>query len=237
MGFWNRKKKAVVLDERLTHIAFIMDGNGRWAKSRGLAREQGHRAGAKAFQEIARHCEALGLRAMTVYAFSTENWKRPTREVEAIMDLLAEYIDSCEKELGNHSVQFHFIGDKSPLRPALRAKMEHLEETTAENRMILNIAVNYGARAELCYAMEKLKNSQEPIDEAAISKMLYTAASGDPDLIVRTGGDLRISNFLLWQSAYAELYFTPKLWPDFSPSDVDDAIRTFYSRQRRYGGV
>jgi undecaprenyl diphosphate synthase len=174
---------------------------------------------------------------MTVYAFSTENWKRPAREVEAIMDLLEEYIDSCEKELKDHSVQFHFIGDRTPLRPALKAKMDRLEEITRNNRMILNIAVNYGARAELCRALETLKGEERAISEQSISEALYTAHSGDPDMIVRTGGDLRISNFLLWQAAYAELYFTDKLWPDFGPSDVDAAIFEFYSRQRRYGGV
>ena len=231
------KKEAVVLDERLSHIAFIMDGNGRWATSRGLPREQGHRAGAKAFQCIATHCEKLGLRAMTVYAFSTENWKRPAREVEAIMDLLEDYIDSCEKELKKHSVRFRFIGDRTPLRPVLREKMDRLEAITKDNRMILNIAVNYGARAELCRAMQTVKEQGQEIDEDSISGALYTAECGDPDMIVRTGGDMRISNFLLWQAAYAELYFTDKLWPDFSPADVDEAIRVFYSRQRRYGGV
>ena len=237
MPLFIKNKKNVMLDERLTHIAFIMDGNGRWATSRGLPREHGHRAGAKAFQTIAQYCEKLGLRAMTVYAFSTENWKRPVREVEAIMDLLEEYIDSCEKELRDHSVQFHFIGDRTPLRPSLKAKMDRLEEITRDQRMILNIAVNYGARAELCHALETLRSSGESINEQSVSEALYTSHSGDPDMIVRTGGDLRISNFLLWQAAYAELYFTDKLWPDFSPSDVDAAIREFYSRQRRYGGV
>ena len=237
MGLFTKRKEKIILDERLSHIAFIMDGNGRWATSRGLAREYGHRAGAKAFQNIAQYCEKLGLRAMTVYAFSTENWKRPAREVEAIMDLLEEYIDSCEEKLKKHSVQFHFIGDRTPLRPTLKEKMDRLEQITCDNRMILNIAVNYGARGELCHALEQLKQTNTPVSEETISNALYTAHCGDPDLIVRTGGDMRISNFLLWQSAYAELYFTNKLWPDFNSSDVDEAIRTFYSRQRRYGGV
>jgi undecaprenyl diphosphate synthase len=237
MALFIKNQSKIELDERLSHIAFIMDGNGRWAKQHGLPREQGHRAGAKAFQRIAKHCEALGLRAMTVYAFSTENWKRPAREVEAIMDLLEEYIDSCESELKDHSVQFHFIGDRLPLRSSLKEKMDQLEQKTANNRMILNIAVNYGARAELCRAIELLQARGESVNEQAVNRALYTAHSGDPDLIVRTGGDLRISNFLLWQAAYAELYFTDTLWPDFAPSDVDKAITEFYSRQRRYGGV
>jgi undecaprenyl diphosphate synthase len=237
MALLIRNPKQTQLDERLSHIAFIMDGNGRWATAKGLPREYGHRAGAKAFHKLALHCEKIGLRAMTVYAFSTENWKRPEKEVNAIMNLLEEYIDSCEKELSKHSVQFHFIGDRTPLRPSLQAKMAHLEKVTAQNRMILNIAINYGGRAELCRAIESLQKSGEQVTEEAVSAALYTAHSGDPDMIVRTGGDLRISNFLLWQAAYAELYFTDKLWPDFGPADVDQAIEAFYSRQRRYGGV
>lgn len=237
MGFFIKREEKIVLDERLSHIAFIMDGNGRWATMRGLPREHGHRAGAKAFQNVAQYCEKLGLQAMTVYAFSTENWKRPAREVESIMNLLEEYIDSCEKELQGHSVQFHFIGDRTPLRPILREKMDRLEQMTKDNRMILNIAVNYGSRAELCHAIERLHATGNDVTEEAVSQALYTAHCADPDLIVRTGGDLRISNFLLWQAAYAELYFTDRLWPDFGPADVDAAIRTYYSRQRRYGGV
>ena len=230
-------KKQIQLDDRLSHIAFIMDGNGRWATAKGLPREYGHKAGAKAFQQVALHCEKLGLRAMTVYAFSTENWKRPEKEVNAIMNLLEEYIDSCEKELKDHSVQFHFIGDRTPLRSSLKEKMDQLEKRTAGERMILNIAINYGARSELCHAIEQLQKSGEMVTEASVSAALYTAHCSDPDMIVRTGGDLRISNFLLWQAAYAELYFTDTLWPDFGPSDVDRAIEAFYSRQRRYGGV
>ncbi len=237
MALLMKKKQPVVPDERLKHIAFIMDGNGRWAKKRNMPREYGHRAGAKAFREIALHCESLGLTAMTVYAFSTENWKRPAREVDAIMDLLEEYIDSCEKQLTDHSVRFCFIGDRTPLRPALQKKMTDLEQKTKNERMILNIAVNYGARAELCRAAEQLRHSKEPVTEEQMADVLSTAHCGDPDMIIRTGGDLRISNFLLWQAAYAELYFSDKLWPDFKPADVDVAIRDFYSRKRRYGGI
>ncbi len=237
MALFIRKKKPIRLDGRLRHIAFIMDGNGRWAKKRGLPREQGHKMGAKAFQNIALHCEKLGLEAMTVYAFSTENWKRPQREVDAIMDLLEQYIDSCEKELEGHSVRFCFIGDRAPLRSALQEKMTALEQKTAHERMVLNIAINYGARAEICRAVELLRENDEPVTEQALSEAMYTAHCGDPDMIVRTGGDLRISNFLLWQAAYAELYFTDKLWPDLTPDDVDRAIENFYSRKRRYGGL
>ena len=237
MALFIKKKKSITLDGRLRHIAFIMDGNGRWAQKRGLPREQGHKVGAKAFRNIALHCEKLGLEAMTVYAFSTENWKRPQREVDAIMDLLENYIDSSEKELEGHSVRFCFIGDRAPLRPALQDKMTALEQKTAQERMVLNIAINYGARAEICRAAEQLRASGEAVTEQALSEAMYTAHCGDPDMIVRTGGDLRISNFLLWQAAYAELYFTDKLWPDLTPDDVDCAIEDFYSRKRRYGGL
>ncbi len=227
-----------MLDERLKHIAFIMDGNGRWAKKRGMPREYGHRAGAKTFRNIVLYCEKLGFEAVTVYAFSTENWKRPPHEIEALMDLLEEYLDQNEKELDGHSLQFHFIGNRTPLRPSLQEKMNWVEKKTTGERMVLNIAVNYGAREELCHAFETLRaQTVGPIGEQQISAALYTAHCCDPDLIVRTGGDLRISNFLLWQAAYAELYFTDILWPDMKPRDVDDAVRDFYSRKRRFGGT
>lgn len=235
--FVRNKKPAESVESPLRHIAFIMDGNGRWAQKRKMPREFGHKAGAKTFRSIALHCEELGLEAMTVYAFSTENWKRPQREVDAIMDLLEQYIDSCEKELEGHSVRFCFIGDKAPLRPALREKMTHLEERTKDERMVLNIAINYGARAELCRAVERLRESDGPVTEQMLAGALYTSHCPDPDMIVRTGGDLRISNFLLWQAAYAEFYFTDKLWPDLTSADVDRAIAEFHSRKRRYGGL
>ena len=236
---WLKKKKnnTFILDGRLQHIAFIMDGNGRWAQKRSMPREYGHRAGAKTFRRIVLYCEELGLSALTVYAFSTENWKRPPREVESIMDLLDEYIDRCEQELQGHDVRFCFLGDKTPLRPELRQKMTDLENKTKDGRMTLNIAVNYGGRAELCRAAEALRSLDGPVTEAAMQDALYTARCPDPDIIVRTGGDMRISNFLLWQAAYSELYFSDKLWPDFTPQDVDAVIESFYSRKRRYGGV
>ena len=239
MALFIKKNKtlAQLPDERLRHIAFIMDGNGRWAQKRGLPREYGHRAGAKTFKELALYCEGLGLDAMTVYAFSTENWKRPQREVDAIMELLEQYIDSCEHELAGHDVRFCFIGDRAPLRSVLQEKMTELEQKTVNGRMVLNIAVNYGARAEICRAARLLRESGKDITEQTLGELMYTAHCSDPDMIVRTGGDLRISNFLLWQCAYAELYFTDKLWPDLKPADVDAAIENFYSRKRRYGGL
>lgn len=235
-----KKEPPVILDERLRHIAFIMDGNGRWAKKRGLPREEGHRVGAKAFQNVAIYCEKLGLQVMTVYAFSTENWKRPPKEVNAIMDLMEAYLDSNEERLKDHPMQFHFLGDRVPLRQSLQEKMKRTEERTAANQgMILNIALNYGARSEICHAASRLCLSEEngPITEERFSAELYTAHCPDPDMVIRTGGDYRISNFLLWQSAYAELYFTDTLWPDFDEREVDAAIRDFYSRKRRFGGI
>ena len=226
------------LDERLRHIAFIMDGNGRWAKKRGMPRTAGHRAGAKTFQKIAKYCAARGLQAMTVYAFSTENWKRPKEEVDAIMDLLEQYLDDSEKALREYSISIRVIGDITLLRPTLQKKILLLQERTRNNDMILNIAINYGARMELCQAAQRLIDAGvKTVTEEALSAALYTAECPDPDMIVRTGGDYRISNFLLWQAAYAELYFTDVLWPDLTENDVEEAIRVFYSRSRRYGGV
>ena len=220
------------------HIAFIMDGNGRWAKQRGLPREHGHRFGVKAFERILEHCRDIGVNTVTVYAFSTENWKRPKREVDAIMDLMDRYLGECEKNLSRYQFRFVFLGDKSVFDEERRARMERLERETASRERILNIAFNYGGRDEIVHACNRLiAAGATNVDEAAFSAALYTADSTDPDLIIRTGGDLRISNFLLWQAAYAELYFTDKLWPDFGPADLDEAIENFYTRKRRYGGV
>ncbi len=227
-----------VLDERFRHIAFIMDGNGRWAKKRGMPREYGHKVGSATFKKICIYCCDIGFRAVTVYAFSTENWKRPPREVEAIMDILDDYLEELKRDYRQYHNRFKFIGDLSVLSPSLREKIAYVEMLNAEYDQILNIALNYGGRAELVHACQALlSEGVTDITEDDISRALYTAESGDPDMIVRTGGDLRISNFLLWQAAYAELYFTDKLWPDLTPADVDDIVRDFYSRKRRFGGV
>ena len=226
------------LDERFQHIAFIMDGNGRWAKRRGMPREYGHKVGSATFKKICIYCCDIGFRAVTVYAFSTENWRRPQNEVDAIMNILDDYLEELKRDYKQYHNRFKFIGDLSVLTPALREKIEYVETLNQEFDQILNIALNYGGRAELAHAFNTLiAEGKTTVTEDDISSAVYTTESGDPDMIVRTGGDLRISNFLLWQAAYAELYFTDKLWPDLTYADVDAIVREFYSRQRRYGGV
>ena len=226
------------VDEHFQHIAFIMDGNGRWAKKRGMPREFGHKAGADTFRKICSYCRDVGFKTVTVYAFSTENWKRPKAEVDAIMNLLGSFLDELVRDHEKYSNRIRFIGDVSVLTPALKEKIAYAESLNADSDITINIALNYGGRAELTCAFSKLAaEGKTEITEEDVSRALYTHESGDPDMIVRTGGDLRISNFLLWQAAYAELYFTEKLWPDLTPADVDDMIRDFYSRKRRYGGL
>ena len=220
------------------HVAFIMDGNGRWAKKRGMPREYGHRFGVKAFRAVLDHCDKLGLAAVTFYAFSTENWKRPKKEVNAILKLMDTYLAECEKKIGQYAFRVVFLGDKSAFDEKRRARMIRLEEMTKDRARILNIALNYGGRDELVNACNRLiAEGRTNVTEADIEGALYTAASPALDLIVRTGGDLRISNFLLWQAAYAELYFTDVLWPDFDAAQVDAAIAEFSKRKRRFGGV
>ncbi len=220
------------------HIAFIMDGNGRWAVRRGMPREYGHRFGVKAFRTVIEHCDKLGLEAATFYAFSTENWKRPKREVDAIMKLMDTYLSDCEKNVKDYAFRVVFLGDKSVFDDKRRARMERLEAETATRRRIINIALNYGGRDEIVNACNRLmREGKREVSAADVAGALYTAASPEVDMIVRTGGDLRISNFLLWQAAYAELYFTDVLWPDFGPDDVDAAIVEFSKRKRRFGGV
>ena len=224
----------------IKHIAFIMDGNGRWAKKRGLPREYGHRKGAETFKKVVEYCGALGINATTFYVFSTENWKRPQKEVDALMKLLDEYLDECKDNLlkKDDGIRFVFIGDKAPFSEDLRKKMLTLEEMTAGNSRIVNLAINYGGRDEIVHAFNELiAEGKRKISEDDISSSVYTAESPQLDMIVRTGGDIRISNFLLWQAAYAELYFTDTLWPDFSKKDIDKAIKAFNGRNRRFGGV
>ena len=224
--------------ERLRHIAFIMDGNGRWAKKRGLPREHGHRFGVKAFERIVEHCRDIGIETVTVYAFSTENWRRPQREVEAIMKLMDHYVAECERRMEKYDFRVRFLGDKSVFDAERKARMEHLETITQHRSRTLNIAFNYGGRDEIVHACNRLiAEGARKVTEESFSRALYTADSADPDLIIRTGGDSRISNFLLWQAAYAELYFTDVLWPDFGPTELDAAIEEFYTRKRRFGGV
>ena len=221
-------------DHALRHIAFIMDGNGRWAKKRGMPREYGHKVGAEAFRRVLEACNKLDIQCVTVYAFSTENWKRPKREVDSIMKLLEEYLEkSCPDNLS-----VRVIGDISALDERLVNKIEQIQRDTAGREKIVNIAINYGSRAEIVHAVNELiKDGKSDITDEDITSKLYTADCPELDLIVRTGGDLRISNFLLWQAAYAELYFTETLWPDMSEREVAEAVLSFNSRKRRYGGL
>ena len=226
--------KKIMIDDRLKHIAFIMDGNGRWANKRGMPRELGHKKGVEVFSQITEYCHNIGIQYITVYAFSTENWKRPQREVESIMKLLDQYLD---KSLSDDAC-VRFIGDKSRLDPALIEKIEIMENKTKNGTRVLNVALNYGSRSEIVSACNKLiSEGKTEISEQDLNSALYTGGCPDPDLIVRTGGDLRISNFLLWQAAYSELYFTDTLWPDMTSDDVDTAIEDFYKRKRRFGGL
>lgn len=222
----------------LRHIAFIMDGNGRWAQRRGQPREFGHRVGVKALKRVAECCKKRGIEAMTVYAFSTENWKRPKKEVDAILNLLERYLDDCIKDHEKNQIRVIFSGDVSVFSERFRNKMEEVKRVTKEYPLTVNIALNYGGRAELMTAFKKLMNENKvDFTEDDITNTLYTAELPAVDMIVRTGGDLRLSNFLLWQAAYAELYFTDTLWPDMDDKEVDAAIESFYSRKRRYGGI
>ena len=223
---------------RIRHIAFIMDGNGRWAKRRGMPREFGHKNGAEVFKKIMRRCCELGLEASTFYVFSTENWKRPQKEIDAILNLLDRYLDECEREIATNDVRFIFIGVLSVFSESVQEKIKKIEALSKNNTHIVNLALNYGGRNEIANAVNSLiKEGKTVISEDDITKALYTKESPPLDLIVRTGGDLRISNFLLWQAAYAEFYFTDKLWPELIPDDVNEIIDNFTNRSRRFGGV
>ena len=222
----------------IRHIAFIMDGNGRWAKARGMTRDAGHRAGVEAFTNVVRYCGDLGIPVVTVYAFSTENWKRPKREVELLMGLLCKYIEEKGDEIARDGVRFRVIGDKSALGPKLNALIDRLEKRTENNPRLLNIALNYGGRDEIVHAVNRLiSEGKTSVTADDISGAVYTYDCPDPDLIVRTSGEIRLSNFLLWQCAYSEFYFTDTLWPDMSPEHVDAAIAEYGKRRRRYGGI
>ena len=219
-------------------IGIIMDGNGRWAKQRGLPRTAGHKKGAAVFQDIANYCEELGVSSVTFYAFSTENWKRPLEEVSAIMKLFGEYLLKGFN-YKDRNIRIKFLGDRAALDAKLQKLMNELEEdSAAKTGMTLNIAVNYGGRDEIVHAVNELiAEGKTQITEDDITSHLYTKASPSPDLIVRTGAEMRLSNFLLWESAYSELYFTDVLWPDFDERQVDLCVKEFASRKRRFGGV
>lgn len=244
--FFKKKRQAadssdirkIVEESGLSHIAFIMDGNGRWAKKRGLVRQAGHGVGAQTFKKVVTLCKDFGIKTVTVYAFSTENWKRPEAEVAEIMRLLDVYIKTAEDENDVHKARYIFLGDKGALSPELREKCIYLENFTRDNPITVNIALNYGGRDEIVHAVNSLiAEGRTEISEDDISSRLYTFESPEPDLIVRTGGEYRVSNFLMWQSAYSEFYFTDCLWPDFGEDELRRAIIEFSRRQRRYGGV
>lgn len=227
------------------HIGIVMDGNGRWAKKRMLPRSAGHNAGGKVFREIARYCSDIGVKYLTVYAFSTENWKRPEEEVSALMKLFKDYLKEALSDFKDDSIVVKFIGDKSPFDKELQDLMiENEEGSKNRDGMVLNIAMNYGSRDEIVRAVKLISSEVkegnlniDSIDEALVSNYLYTANQPDPDLIIRPSGEYRISNFLLWQSAYTEFVIMNKLWPDFKPEDLDEAIKIFNQRNRRFGGV
>ncbi len=240
MGLFGKKQKTPV-DRRLPeHIAIIMDGNGRWAKKRGLPRSAGHSAGAATFKTIARYCNKIGIRYLTVYAFSTENWKRSQEEVDGIMNLLREYLRDSANFQGEN-IRLTFIGDFTKLAPdivELIAKAE--KDSKNATGLQVNLALNYGGRDEIVHAVRRLiEDGVEAIevDERAVSERLYTAGMPDPDLVIRPSGELRLSNYLIWQTAYSEFWFTDVLWPDFSPKDMDRALEAYAGRDRRFGGT
>lgn len=233
----NKSAEGRILPE---HIAIIMDGNGRWAKRRSLPRSAGHAAGSKTFKTIARYCNKIGIKYLTVYAFSTENWKRPKAEVDNIMNILRDYLkdtDSFKEE----NIKLEFIGDRTPLEDDIKELMLKAEADSADaTGLHLNIALNYGGRDEIVHAVKQIvKEGIKPDDitEETVSARLYTAGQPDPDFIIRPSGEYRLSNYLIWQSAYAEYWFSDILWPDFSPADLDKAIDDFSRRNRRFGGV
>lgn len=236
----HRKPQTVVADYRLRHIAFIMDGNGRWAKKQSLPREFGHKAGAETFRRITGYCKDIGIKIITVYAFSTENWKRPKNEVDVIMSLLLLYIEEAIRDADINRIRFIFIGNRSVFSQTIQTQMYKLEAVTAKynNDYILNMAINYGGRDDIVHAVNTLLASgAKAVTEDDISANLYTKLTPPPDFIIRTANERRLSNFLLWQAAYSELYFTETLWPDLSNRDIDKAVEDFYARKRRYGGI
>ncbi len=230
------------------HIGIIMDGNGRWATQRGLERSEGHRAGADAFRKICEYGADIGLECMTFYAFSTENWKRPAKEISAIMELFRDYLEEArdrEKENERRGLKFHFLGNKKGLPKDIVLMLDALEKRTADKKvMTVNLAINYGGRDEILHSVKeiakKVKKGKLEIDDITqdvIGNNLYTKGQPDPDLIIRPSGEYRLSNFMIWQAAYSEFWFSDILWPDFTTDDLDRAIADYSARNRRFGGV
>lgn len=227
------------------HIAMIMDGNGRWARRRGLPRTMGHRAGIKAVRRVVEACVELKIPVLTLYAFSVENWKRPKREVDTLMRLLSEFLEKEIDEMNEHNIRFTAIGRTEELPGFVQERLRRTMEATRPNTgLVLNLALNYGGRTEIIDAIRKIvaraKEDHlrpEDVTEHFFSKYLYTHFLPDPDLLIRTSGEMRVSNFLLWQISYSEIYVTKKLWPDFTKKDLEEAIREFQNRERRFGAT
>lgn len=246
MAFWTKKKHPGKKEnwQIPKHIGIIMDGNGRWAKKRGLPRSAGHKAGADTLKKIAEYCDSIGVEAITAYAFSTENWARPKEEVDALMNLLYDYLSNADKNLAGKNSVIRVVGNVDGLPERIRNKIGHAEEITKKNTgLILNLALNYGGREEITQAARILAKQvqqgqlqPEEITQDSISRHLYTSHVPDPDVIIRPSGELRLSNFMLWQAAYSEFWFSHINWPDFSPRDIDQMIADFQKRDRRYGG-
>ena len=245
MKLFSKKKKSATrqVENLPRHVAIILDGNGRWAKRRALPRSAGHKAGAENFRNIATYCKELGIEYLTVYAFSTENWKRPKDEVSTIMQLLETYLHESIETMSRENIRLRFLGDTSVLSPELRAL---IEKTNAISEGIegfqANICLNYGGRDEIvraarAYAENVRGGAENDLTEEAFSRYLYSDGIPDPELMIRTSGEQRLSNFLLWQCAYAEFYFTDVLWPDFDRAEFDRALEAYSRRDRRFGGV
>ena len=245
--FFKKRKQTATLDKDNIpqHIGIIMDGNGRWAKSHGLPRSAGHRMGAETLKKIVVYCNSLGVKSVTAYAFSTENWNRPQKEGDALMDLLYMYLQQVEEQFGGTNVILRVIGDRTPLSDKIKEAILYAEDYTKNNTgLVLNIALNYGGRAEICraaqLAAERVADGEitaGDITEEYLSGLMYTNGVPELDLIIRPSGELRLSNFLLWQAAYAEFWFDDINWPDFSEKDMQRAIIAYQARNRRFGKV
>ncbi|HOQ36457.1 MAG TPA: isoprenyl transferase [Acetivibrio sp.] len=243
--FKKSKKKEIDYNNLPQHIAIIMDGNGRWARKRSLPRSVGHKEGAKTLKRITTFCGEIGIKYLTVYAFSTENWKRPKSEVDALMALLLEYLKNAETHIGGKDVRIKTIGDVSVFSDEIKKEIDRVTKLTGKNTGLeLNIALNYGSRDEIVHAVKEIarevahgKIKTDDINEKMMIDKLYTSGVPDPDLLIRPGGEKRLSNFLLWQSAYTEFWYTDVLWPDFREEHIVEAILDYQNRNRRFGGI
>lgn len=245
MALFKRKNGAQPERVLPVHIGIIMDGNGRWAQKRGLPRKAGHSAGAKNFQSIARYCNKIGIRYLTVYAFSTENWKRPQEEVDNLMNILRDYLKDAIENFHDENIKTRFIGDLSKFPEDIRDLIRRAEEGSEKDTgLVLNIAINYGGRDEILRSVRRLAERVQKgellpseINEKTIEEGLYTAGQPDPDLIIRPSGEYRLSNFMMWQAAYSEFWYSNVLWPDFSTGQLEKALDDYAARSRRFGGV